>query len=685
MPNIKDLNPAAPAAPGNTGGTILVVDDSRLVRMIISAGLTGYGFHVIEAGSGSEALQILQRTPDIKLVTLDVTMPGMNGFELLSYLQEPDMRRTLKDLRNDGIPVVIITAHDTEEDRLRGFTLGAVNFVTKAEARTQLLDVVKRILMPSAEFLDLTVLVADDSAVARRLIVACLREIGVRVVATENGAEAWDVIRQKPEAIDLVLTDLHMPVMEGDELCRMIRENLALPDLPIIVLSGTATNSAAIKLFKLGATDCLRKPFIKEELTARLTAHLKQRKLTKLLKDDLQQIRRLSEMKDQFLAVCSHDLRSPLVGIVGISELLLEHSGSAEDDRRQISQIQASGHLLLDLINNILDLGRLEGGRQNIEMAPLSLAEIVWHSIESLEFTARGKGVALTYQPQARHPVIRGNRTALARVFNNLLSNAIKFTRRGGAVTACLLEGQDGSAVVRIVDTGIGIPQAMIPRLFERYSRSSRSGTAGEKGTGLGMTITKEIIEQHGGTIQVESLEGLGTTMTLTFPTLAAEAPAEDPQAAAPQAASAPPPAAPARTTPLRVLLAEDNLVNRSVMEKMLAGLGCQVCTAADGEAAAAAFAQALPTDPFDLVLMDVEMPLLNGLQATQRIRAAEQDAAKADGAKPRPPVRIMALTAHTTPEEHEKCRQSGMDEVLVKPVRKDKMRALLAQWPAPA
>ena len=364
---------------------------------------------------------------------------------------------------------------------------------------------------------DLQILVVEDSDSARDHIVSSLKELHVGIWEADDGVTALERIRQNPDKIDLVISDLHMAQMSGDELCRKIRTELMLKTLPVIILSADIDKKTTIELFKAGATDYLYKPFIREELVARIHAHLKQEKMKKVLKKNIIELQALDKMKDDFLAVCSHDLRSPLSGIMGYTELLMLEIEN-KDHLEMLKDILSSGEDLLLLINNILDLSRAEAERQEMGMAETEPAEIISACIHSLEPAASLKHISLTMVNKIGKTQIMGNKSALSRIFNNLITNAIKFTPKGGQVSVTLKLQDDGTLAISVMDNGIGIPQNKIHDLFTRYSRVSRKGTAGEKSTGLGLSIAKELVQHHNGTLTVKSREGKGSIFKVSFP-----------------------------------------------------------------------------------------------------------------------------------------------------------------------
>lgn len=254
--------------------TILVVDDSAIQRKIIRTELLAEGYEVIEAENGVVALaaaSMAKVPPD--LITLDVEMPHLNGFETCEKFREPHYSRPFMQYKDRRVPIIFITAHDTLEGRQRGFGLGASDFIIKPFEKGQVARVVNRVLQPRKQVEGRSVLVVDDSKTVRDIVSDFLVQQGFIVYEAENGREAWDKIR-KMDQVDLVVTDFMMPEMNGDELCSRIRGDQKFNHLPVIFLSAAAEQNMILQFYDAGATDYLMKPFAKEELLARVLVHL---------------------------------------------------------------------------------------------------------------------------------------------------------------------------------------------------------------------------------------------------------------------------------------------------------------------------------------------------------------------------------------------------------------------------
>ncbi len=370
---------------------------------------------------------------------------------------------------------------------------------------------------------------------------------------------------------------------------------------------------------------------------------------------------RTTAAKGQFIAGISHEIRTPLNAIIGMSTLLGDENLS-EQARDCAATVRSSAEILLALVNDVLDLSKIESGRLELEHAPFDLPAAIQQARDCLTGAARGKGLVLEVRTDPALPRhVCGDVTRFQQILINLMANAIKFTAKGRVtVEIGLAPESQGEQIVlacAVADTGIGIPAARLNSLFQDYTQADPSITRRYGGTGLGLSISKRLAEMHGGRIWVESQEGSGSTFHFTLAVRPAKAAARSPAAAAdPEFAT---------RHPLRILVADDNPVNRKVAARLLGRLGYTVEQAADGREAL----QHLREDTFDLVLMDLEMPTMDGLATTERIRAEF-----ARGQQPW----IAALTAHVLASDRQRFLDTGMDDYLAKPIRPDLLREVL-------
>lgn len=653
---------------------ILVLEESALARRFIKEELLPTGYEIFEAGTPEEALGILTTVPGIDLITLRMILKGMDGFEFLEYLQSDETRMELIKTRNHLVPAMFVTANDTDKDRLRGFQVGAADFIQKPWPPGDLLRHVNRVLGCSTELAGLSVLVVDDSRTARSFIKNSLSRLGVHIHEADDGDTAVEFLKDPTNEVDLVITDLIMERMNGDALTLAIRGELNMPDLPVIFLSGNDDKDKILALFKMGATDYLKKPFLQEELISRMRAYLTRVKDKNSLKDSVARLRDMNLVKDQFLAACSHDLRSPLTGILGYAKLLQGEESMTGPQQEMLSGINRSGNYLLQLINDLLDIGKMASGRTEIRRVEVDLFSIVQDSVRSLVHTAGPKGVKLDSFSAAGDTRISGDRASLMRICNNLLSNAIKFTPEGGNVAISVQDGREGELVLAVSDSGIGIACDDIPDLFKPYTRVSQAGTSGEKGTGLGLSITKDLIEAHAGTVAVESTVDEGTTFRAYFPCLGSgkflpveEAVFEEEE----QVEESP---------SMLVLLVDDQEVNRKVGTALLTKMGYEVETANDGAEALKMYKKSCLKNRYDLILMDMEMPVLNGLDATRKLRAYESSLPD-DHEAHQQPVIVLAMTANTGDVSLGECLSAGMNDFLTKPFVVSQISEAVDRW----
>ena len=374
----------------------------------------------------------------------------------------------------------------------------------------------------------------------------------------------------------------------------------------------------------------------------------------------LQSAERASKAKTDFLANMSHDIRTPMNAIIGITTLMKNELHQPEKLAEHLDKLEKSGQLLLGIINDILDMSRIESGKTTLNVEKMNLPQQISQLDSIIRQQAGQRSQTFTVNTHLQHENVLADPNRLNRVLMNILSNAVKYTPTGGHIRFEVdeLPRNEHYARYRFVvqDDGIGMSEAYQKTLFDPFTREERSGTNKVQGTGLGMAITKNIVDLMGGSINVESTTGKGTRFEVVL-----EFPVDAEADTVPEAQMLP--EEEKETSPLsgmKFLCAEDNAINAEILEMLLEanGASCTICS--NGQEIVDAFASVKPGE-YDMILMDVQMPVMDGLEATRRIRSGENPLGRI--------IPILAMTANAFLEDMQKSREAGMDEHLSKPV----------------
>ncbi len=356
------------------------------------------------------------------------------------------------------------------------------------------------------------ILVIDDEESMRDSCSMILAKDGFRSETAENGTVGLEKIQSLNP--DLVLIDLKMPGISGFEVLEKAKE--FDPNIIAIVITGYATVESAVEAMKKGAYDFLPKPFTPDQLRLIIKRGLERRRLIQ----ETESLRREKKlMEENFITMVSHQLRSPLGTIAQYFEVILGGMVGDIEPRQEEMLLKARDRLekLMELINDWLDLAQMNKGQIVDKLKSLSLKNMLGNLVEFFLPSAQKEGVTLEFVPYSGCDLVEGDEEKLAQVFSNLIANAIKYNRPNGSIKVALKERED-SIAIDIEDSGIGIPEEHLPYIFDQFYRVKTNDGKKSKGTGLGLSIAKKIVEVHGGTIQVKSEPGKGSTFTVCLP-----------------------------------------------------------------------------------------------------------------------------------------------------------------------
>jgi signal transduction histidine kinase len=368
------------------------------------------------------------------------------------------------------------------------------------------------------------ILVVDDDADNRNVLTRGLTAQGHAVVEAEDGRQALDAIQAG--SFDLVLLDIMMPEMDGFEVLRRLKSDALHKHIPIIMVSAAGELDAAVRCIELGADDYLPKPFDRTLLKARTgaclerkRAHDRETRFTAELQESYRRLQEVERMRDDLTHMMVHDLRTPLTSVItGMQTLPVV--GDLNETQQEVARIATSGgETLLGMINDLLDVQKMESGEMQLDYADVSPAELVASAVGQVASLAESAGLSIDQHVRSDLPTVRGDADLFRRTLVNLLGNAIKFSPEGGTVTVAAEQTPDaGSLEFRVTDTGEGIPLEAFDRIFEKFGQVETRRKGRAMSTGLGLTFCKLAVEAHGGSIAVESALGRGSVFFITVP-----------------------------------------------------------------------------------------------------------------------------------------------------------------------
>ena len=529
------------------------------------------------------------------------------------------------------------------------------------------------------------ILIVDDSAEDRVALRRILRSCGYAVVESDTGKAAQaEVVRVSPAAIFL---DYRLPDMTGIE---WLEQTPGAANVPVVLLTGTGERLAELGLaaIRAGADDFVPKDEVTAPLLERMLRHAEERRrLLAKVRDEqehlawatrdiserkqaeaarevllalTEQARREAEAanraKDEFLAIVSHELRSPLNVILGWVSILRKEDLATERMRRGVDTIQRSTESLAQIVDDLLDVSRIVSDKLQLEAEIVDLSAVAQTAVDTARLAADATGLRLTASIAPACGSVRGDAGRLQQIIANLLANAVKFTPRGGEVRVTFTE-EDGEARVVVSDTGEGIAPELLPQVFERFYQADNSSTRRHGGLGLGLAIVKHLTELHGGHVRAESAGlGHGATFTLDFPLCAERAPPPPPAASG---------AGPRDLRGVNVLLVEDDKDTRDAVLLALESSGACVWGADSARAAREVLAEKSP----DVIVSDIGMPMEDGCEMLAKIR-------RQGGAY----VPALAMTGFASTQDRERAAKAGFDAHVAKPVSPEVLTEKLLQ-----
>ncbi len=576
----------------------------------------------------------------------------------------------IETLSKEQTSKVIILTNDTDNQRRTFlFDNGVLDYFLKIVSVEKLANDIQCIFKTIKRNAFVNVLIVNNSSFMRNMLKKALRPKKFHIIEATNGKEGIELLDK--ENIHLVLLDHELPDMNGMEFLSKIKSDKRFFELPIIMLSDSTDQDMIAKVLKLGANDFLKKPFAIEHLFLKCDLHIKNYLNIQSIKDheqdlsnSLEKAIQMQEYKAMFLANMSHEIRTPLNAILGFIDILLDEEDN-EQKLKYLKIIQNSGDLLLSLVNDILDFSKIDSGKLDIHKEVLVLDELYDIIVSIYNSVASAKGIKFcSYIDENLPKYIYSDFIRIKQILSNLLSNAIKFTPKDGTITFNI-KLIDNKIEFSVEDTGIGIAKENQAKIFDVYTQEKSSTAKDFGGTGLGLNICTKLAQLLGGEILLESQLGKGSRFYFQIPLEnVVQEEIEKFQDSKQTIKNI------SKTFDNHILLVEDNLTNQAFMKVILKKYKLSFDIANDGFEAIELY----KNNKYDLILMDENMPNLNGSEATKQIREYE----KQHNLQYTP---IVALTANAIKGDRERFLEVGMDDYLTKPINKSRLTEVLSRF----
>jgi CheY-like chemotaxis protein/HPt (histidine-containing phosphotransfer) domain-containing protein len=622
---------------------ILCVDDEPFVLEVLTDLLRIYGVRDIDVAlNGVEALaKVKKETYDV--ILSDVAMPKMDGFELMKNIRSIDMKQ----------PAIVLISGHSNPSISKTIEVGANAFLGK--------PIDSNILLSILRGLTGKILVVEDSETIRYMTTKSLSRFGYDVVGAMDGKEALKLLDEDPP--DVVVLDLVLPHVSGFEVLEQIRNRYSSLEVPVIVVTANTKRSSLLRSMAMGANDVVYKPIQADTLLMRIRNQLTMKSLGLDMQAAKEEAMESARIKGRFLANMSHEIRTPLNSIIGMTNYV--RTFDMEKELGECLDIVGNaGETLLRTVNDILDFSKAEALELHLESISFDMEKELKSVIDGAKRTTENTNqnkVELNFISTDLPPCLIGDSQRLKQVVYNLLGNALKFTESGRVtVTAEGLGDSKGRSAIRIEveDTGIGISKEKAESIFSPFSQADASTSRKYGGTGLGLTIASAIVELMGGKLRVESEVGKGSKFSFEIILQVGESSEIAKENLVIEKS----------VNKLNILVVDDTENNQKVAGKMLKKMGHAIEIAVNGKEAL----DLVTNKNYDLVFMDCQMPIMDGYEAASKIRLLRDSSAK---------VPIVAMTAHVTMGEKDKCISSGMDDYMSKPFLIADLANMVEKW----
>jgi len=634
-------NPVKTNVISRSNNKILVVDDDADAAHIIKDHLELHGFIVKVLLHPAQIMDVAKQfKPSLILMDMVFEEGHLAGAAAVEVLRD----------NNISTPVIFVSVNDDMASRLNAIRTGAYSYITKPIDFNLLISNIKMAcdIKPDSPY---RVLIIDDDPDILQLHGAALISDGMSVQTLLDPMQTLDEIKSfKPE---LILLDMYMPECSGLEVAMTIRQNSEFDNIPIVFLSSEQDISIRMMTIKSGSDDFISKPvnidYLKRAVQARIE---RSRKILKTRNTDntaIEKIRKGKELaehanrsKSEFISKMSHELRTPLNSILGYTQLLqLDHDKTlTELQKNNLTHILDSGWHLLNLINDVLDISKIESGYLSLVNTEINLNDVIEKSIEMHSKALTDKNITLSYTNDcAADTLVHADATRLQQVIVNILSNAIKFNKENGRIDLSVTKDSDDSCKIIIKDTGIGIPEDIIHELFKPFHRLGREKSAID-GSGIGLALSYQLVQLMGGDIGADNNEGSGSTFWLTL-----KQPKNTEQTTSDNG----------RQRTIKILhIEENNMELELIRQSFSAYSDIELFSARDAESALHVATQIVP----DVILLDVELSSMDGLTMLNALRTLSH-------LKNTP---IFALSSNDIPKEHQSTKKGEFQYYFSKP-----------------